>query len=115
MLAGCIDFLILAELLDEYREVSLRPRIKELQGLSINHLDNVLTEIVANGIWRKPASSKIHPTQATAIFSVYSERSDLITGDQLLLKQPTELVSVITPSLFGTQGSNRWYLLGPES
>ncbi len=75
MLAGRIDFLISAELLDEYREVSLRPRIKELQGLSNNHLDNVLTEIVANGIWRKPAGSRIHSILATAIFGVYSERS----------------------------------------
>ncbi len=61
MLAGRIDFLISAELLDEYREVSLRPRIKELQGLSNNHHDTVLTEIVANGIWREPAGSETPP------------------------------------------------------
>jgi len=43
MLAGRIVFLLSAELLDEYRAVTLRPRIKKLHGLGESEIDKILT------------------------------------------------------------------------
>ncbi len=103
MLAGRIAFLISAELLDEYRAVLLRPRIKKLHGLSENKIEKILTEIVANGIWREPTGAEPPPDPGDShLWRLLRSQqgSILVTGDHLLLKQPPELVSVITPSLF---------------
>src|ERR1700693_248 len=49
MLAGRFRFVLSVELLAEYREVLLRPKIRGRHGLSDAEIDTLLTEIAANG------------------------------------------------------------------
>ena len=51
MLAGQFRFLISAELLSEYREVLLRPKIRRRHRLSDAEVDVLLTDIAAAGIF----------------------------------------------------------------
>src|SRR5437763_817066 len=55
MLAGTIAYLLSVELLAEYREVLLRPRIRKLHGLDTEAIDELLIEIAANGVVIEPA------------------------------------------------------------
>ena len=75
MLRGAVMYVLSLALLGEYREVSIRPKIKRLQGLSENEIDAVLTEITANAIWRDPVAKRL--TRATTTFGV-SLRSRLM-------------------------------------
>jgi len=43
-------------MLHEYRTVLLRPRLRSAHGLGPEQIDDLLTEIVANAIWRDPAA-----------------------------------------------------------
>ena len=45
-------FLLSVELLPEYRRVTLRPRMKSLNGFKEDEVDAILSEIVVNGIMR---------------------------------------------------------------
>lgn len=103
MLAGRIVFLLSADLLDEYREVMMRPKIKELQGLSEREVDRVLTEVVSNGIWRETIGSEAAPDPGdNHLWRLLGTRQDslLVTGDQLLLRQPPEFASVVSAATF---------------
>ena len=50
MLVGRFRFLLSVELLAEYREVLLRPKIRRRHRLSEAEVDTLLTDIVANGV-----------------------------------------------------------------
>lgn len=56
MLNGSLFYLLSADLLREYRNVLLRPRIARLHGFNEPEIDQILTEITANAIWREPPS-----------------------------------------------------------
>lgn len=103
MLAGRIVFLLSADLLDEYREVMLRPKIKKLHGLREREIDKVLTDVVSNGIWREPTGPAAAPDPGDNHLwrLLRTQRGSLlVTGDQLLLKQPRESASVVSPVTF---------------
>ena len=105
MLSARFAFLLSVDLLDEYRRVLLRPTIRDLHGLSTDQVDTILTVLTANAIIREPISS--HALQAP-------DREDdhlwqllaavpgamLVTGDRLLLEQPPDFSSVISPRTF---------------
>ena len=55
MLSGSIIYLLSPTLLDEYRVVLLRPRLSTRHGLTEREIDGLLTDLVANAIWRDPA------------------------------------------------------------
>ncbi len=103
MLEGRFTFLVSAELLDEYREVLLQPRISKLHGLSEEEVDKILTEVVTNGIWREPIGSEAAPAPGDShLWRLLNTQagSVLVTGDRLLLQQPPVFASVISPATF---------------
>ena len=54
MLRGRFTYLLSLDLLAEYREVLLRPRISRRHGLGDAGVDAILTELALNGIVRDP-------------------------------------------------------------
>ncbi len=105
MLDGRLIFLLSPELLQEYRLVLLRPKLLRLHGLNEEQIDQLLTEITANAIWREPQSELTEhapdPGDEHLWNLLATEPSvALITGDQLLLEQPPSLSSVFTPASF---------------
>jgi predicted nucleic acid-binding protein len=101
MLAGHFPFLTSPELVSEYRRVLLRPSLVRLHGLSDSHIDDLVTELVANAIWREPIPSSISAPDAGDAhlrdLLAGHPRSILVTGDKLLDQQPFAPGRVITP------------------
>jgi len=99
MLNGALMNLMSAELLDEYSAVLHRPRISRLHGLTDDEIDTVLSELVANAIWREPAPATSAPDPGDdhlwALLSSQVE-SVLVTGDKLLLENSPGTSSVIS-------------------
>jgi len=58
MLYGSILYVLSLELLQEYQAVINRPKLTKLHQLSSDEIEQLLSEIVANAIWRVPA--KLH-------------------------------------------------------
>ena len=99
MLSGAVMYLMSAELLDEYSAVLHRPRISRLHGLTDDEIDIVLTELVANAIWREPASTTGAPDPGDDhLWALLSSQADslLVTGDKLLLENSSGTSSVIS-------------------
>lgn len=103
MLSGRLLFLLSPALLSEYRQVLLRPRLVRMHGLSETEIDQFLTEITANAIWREPSGDTQHdspdPNDQHLWALLGSEHNAvLITGDRLLIEHPRPLSSVISPA-----------------
>ncbi len=91
MLSGSLRFLLSIELLTEYREVLLRPKIARRHGLPVDQVDRVLAAIVLQAAFR----------EATLIAAGLSPRGDehvvallavdpgavLVTGDRALARR----------------------------
>lgn len=101
MLAGHFPFLMSPDLVSEYRRVLLRPSLVRLHGLSDSQIDDLVTELVANAIWREPIPSSISAPDAgdAHLWDLLAchPRSILVTGDKLLVQQPFAPGRVITP------------------
>lgn len=105
MLAGRFPFLLSPSLLDEYRRVLLRDKLRSLHGLSEDEIDHILIELVANAIWREPfpAESAAAPDPGDDhLWHLLNtlEEGILVTGDQLLLDNPPDYASVLSPPSF---------------
>jgi putative PIN family toxin of toxin-antitoxin system len=103
MLAGRIRFLLSADLLDEYRRVVLRLKIKKLHGLGEGEIDKILTEVASNGIWRETTGQEVAPDPGDShLWRLLRTQpgSLLVTGNRLLLEQPPEFASVMSPATF---------------
>jgi uncharacterized protein len=100
MLAGGFRFLLSIELLAEYREVLLRPKIRRRHRLSDADVDVLLTEIAANGIMfeversgkprRKRGDEHLWELLAAGTPAV------LVTGDQKLVDEPVGKARVMS-------------------
>ena len=105
MLGGGLVYLLSHELLNEYSTVLRRANLVRLHGLSSREVDRLLTHLVANAMWREPESNvgSNAPDSADrhlwALLATFSG-AVLITGDQLLLKEPPTPGSVISPRHF---------------
>ena len=105
MLDGKIAYLMSSELLDEYLSVLRRPRLVRLHGRTMEELDRLLTDLVANAVWREPvgepvgAAPDVGDNHLWALLASYSEAL-LVTGDRLLLEEPPIDASVISPRQF---------------
>lgn len=100
MINGSFTFLLSPLLLAEYRAVLLRPRVQHYHGLSVREVDAILTEIAANGIWREPVQAAPAPDSGDDhLWRLLSAvpGSILVTGDRLLLRNPPEHASVLSP------------------
>ena len=103
MLSGSLFYLLSAELLQEYRDVLLRPRLTRLHNLNELEIDQILTEIAANAIWRELKPCKYHPSPDPGDAHLWSLLSSeptavLITGDRLLIENPKPQSSIISPA-----------------
>lgn len=100
MLSGALVYLMSPALLQEYRSVLLRPRIANVHGLTDDQIDRVLVELTANAMWREPAVVQPAPGRGDdhlwALLNAHSD-STLVTGDRLLLDNPPDGHSVISP------------------
>lgn len=100
MLSGSIPFILSTQLLAEYRDVLLRPRVYSHHGLTAKEVDTVLTEIAANGIWREPVETASAPDPGDDhLWKLLAAvpGSIPVTGDRLLLQNPPENASVLSP------------------
>lgn len=100
MLKGEIPYLMSEELLIEYAKVLRRPKLAGLHRLTEEEIDTLLAEIVANSMWREPASAEEAPDLNDShlwrlLASEYG--SILVTGDKLLLSNPPAGYSVVSP------------------
>ena len=91
MLDGRLVYLMSEQLLNEYSTVLRRENLVRLHGLNSNELELLLIELVANAMWRKPAAAHGAPDPGDQhlwnLLAAYP-RSQLVTGDQVLLKKP---------------------------
>jgi predicted nucleic acid-binding protein len=102
MLQGRFRFLLSPVLLEEYRSVLLRPKIRSRHRLTEKEVDLVLTEIAANAAFRDPLSSRpnsITDDHLRALLEVEPE-SMLVTGDRLLFADLRLRNRVLTPREF---------------
>lgn len=101
MLDGRLAYLLSPALLHEYRSVLLRPRLSRLHGLTEPELDQLLTVIVANAVWREPPDDVAHPAPDPGdshLWALLAQEDGciLVTGEQLLLQQPRPGSQVVT-------------------
>lgn len=103
MLSGSLPYLLSPALLEEYRAVLLRPKLRRTHGLTETQIDTLLTEIVANAIWREPPNDAVHPAPDPGddhLWALLANDSScvLVTGDRLLLENPRPGSAVVSPS-----------------
>lgn len=103
MIAGRFRFLLSLELLAEYREVLLRPKIRRRHGLSPAETDVILTEIAANATivdiepgGTKTRSQDLHLRRILAA----APAARLVTGDRSLAVSVGGKARVLTPKDF---------------
>ena len=99
MLEGRLLYLLSTGLLEEYSAVLRRPRVAERHGLADSQIDRLLTELVANAIWREDGAAEPAPDPGDdhlwALLAA-APGSVLVTGDELLLKKPPKRAAVIS-------------------
>lgn len=94
MLDGSLMFALSPALLAEYRAVLLRPRLVQRHGLTEPEVDELLATIAANAIWREPPGSSAAVAAPDAgdahlwALLACEPTAALVTGDQLLLRNP---------------------------
>jgi putative PIN family toxin of toxin-antitoxin system len=101
MIDGRLLYILSPALLREYRLVLLRPKLTRLHGLNETDVDQLLTELTANAVWREPSSDAIEPAPDPGDNHLWSplaseQSSILVTGDHLLLENPRSGNLVIT-------------------
>ena len=111
MLTGGLFYLLSEELLREYRDVLFRPKISRLHGLNEAEIEQILTEITANAIWREPPPDPDHispdPQDAHLWELLASEPTAvLVTGDRLLIENPRPQSSIISPATWAEHFRN---------
>ncbi len=100
MLNSSIIFALSPALLQEYQQILLRPKLLKLHKLTDNEIEQLLTELVANGIWREPANVHHAPDKGDnhlLSLLLQTDNAVLITGDQLLIDKPPTGKSILSP------------------
>ena len=94
MLSGRFRFLISIELVAEYREVLLRPKISRRHGLSPSEVDIILTDLAAAGSLVEVEPERARPGKRgdDHLWQILSrvDSSILVTGDKRLFDQQPE-------------------------
>ena len=103
MINGGLVYLLSPDLLDEYRQILLRPKLFRLHGLTEPEIEQILTEITANAIWRDPPADRDHLSpdlQDSHLWALLATEpaAVLITGDHMLIEKPRPRSSVISPA-----------------
>ena len=104
MVEGSLPFLLSPALVLEYKDVLARPKLSKLHKLTAQEQETLLTELVANSVWREPSpSSDTSPDKGDAhLWSLLESepKAILVTGDKLLLKRPLKGRLIYTPAEF---------------
>ena len=104
MVEGSLPFLLTPALVLEYKDVIARSKLSKLHKLTTQEQETLLTELVANSIWREPSPSVYTPPDKgdAHLWSLLESepKAILVTGDKLLLKQPLKGRSIYTPAEF---------------
>ena len=106
MLSGSLVYLLSPDLLAEYRTVLMRPKLANRHRLSPKEVDDVMTELAGNAMWREPQGGAAAPDAGDAHLWALLETypgSTLITGDLLLRDVPPAHHSVIPPSAWAEE------------
>jgi putative PIN family toxin of toxin-antitoxin system len=101
MLNGSIMYVLSPALLQEYQTVLMRPKLLKLHGLTEHEINQLLSEITANAIWREPSLAPQAPDAGDDhLWALLLQTDDtiLVTGDQLLVNTPPANKSVVTPA-----------------
>jgi putative PIN family toxin of toxin-antitoxin system len=108
LLAGRFTFLLSVELLGEYREVLLRPRIQRRHRLDETAVDAILARLAQHAAIRDPVTTRERAPdrgdQHLWALLAAAPGAVLVTGDQALGAQPPRGVTVLSPAEF----VNRW-------
>jgi putative PIN family toxin of toxin-antitoxin system len=104
MLAGRFPFLLSIDLLAEYREVLLRPRVRRGHGLEDTAVDAILARLAQHAAIRDPvATDERAPDRGDqhlwALLAA-APGAMLVTGDQALAERPPRGVTVLSPAEF---------------
>ena len=104
MLTGRFRYLLSIELLAEYRDVLLRPKIRRRHRLSEADVDVLLTELAANGIVLEPEQSgkqrrKRGDEHLWELLAVGTS-AILVTGDRKLVEEPVGGARVMSARAF---------------
>lgn len=105
MLSGDLIYLLSPDLLNEYRDVLLRPKLTWLHQLQEPEIEQIMIELTANAIWREPLADREPPSPDPCDAHLWDLLASdptaiLITGDRLLLNTPRPHSSVISPATF---------------
>jgi putative PIN family toxin of toxin-antitoxin system len=107
MLNGRFRYLISVELLAEYREVLLRPKISRRHGLSPSEVDIILADIAAAGavveVEPPPAGSRKGGDDHLWRILAWDGSAVLVTGDRELFDQEDKGRKVLSPREFVEQ------------
>ncbi len=93
MLLGSLPFLLSADLLAEYRQVLLRPKIRAAHGLSEAEVDEILFELARLAIVREVTSAALVETRGDEhLFALLTvdDRAVLVSGDAAVLRRAGE-------------------------
>jgi uncharacterized protein len=104
MLAGQFPFLLSIELLAEYREVLLRPRLRRGHGLDDTAVDAILARLAQHGAVRDlvPTQQRAPDRGGQHLWALLAAAPGalLVTGDQALVERPPPGVTVLSPAEF---------------
>ena len=104
MLTGRFRYLLSIELLAEYREVLLRPKIRRRHRLSDADVDVLLTELAANGIVLEPEQTgrdrRRRGDEHLWDLLAAATSAILVTGDQKLIDEPLGGARVVSARHF---------------
>jgi putative PIN family toxin of toxin-antitoxin system len=101
MLRGDVVFLLSPKLLREFRAVLMRTKLVAVHGLADHDIDQLLTELAANALWREPPARSAAPdSEDSHLWALLDAEpsAKLITGDRLLLARPHSTARVIQPA-----------------
>jgi len=105
MLAAAFPFVVSEALLAEYRTVLVRPKLRELHGLTIAEVETILTDLAQHAIVLNPPSLAAPPApdpRDQLLWDLLATKADLllVTGDKLLLQDAGMQGRVISPKVF---------------
>jgi len=112
MLNGRVLFLLSPALLAEYRSVLLRPKLVALHALNAVEVDQLLTEVTLNALWREPFADGDAPDPGDnhlwALLD-HEPQAMLVTGDRRLIDEPHDKAMVVSPAMLReVQGGHRY-------
>jgi putative PIN family toxin of toxin-antitoxin system len=101
MLQARFRFLLSPAILEEYRSVLLRPKIRARHRLTEKEIDLILTEIAVNAAFREPVSGpNSHGDDHLRLLLEVEPDSVLVTGDRPLFSDSRTRSRVLAPREF---------------